>query len=1358
MAILNDLIVRGATRCLNTLYANSLQVDSQTISGNLTVNGYTYMGYSTSRSDTKLSVAGITNNQWYRSSGGVGWYNDSYGGGIYMTDSTYVKTYNNKAFYAYNGLYTGSTQQYYLNVNGKLNAADGVFSNNLNVGNSLVSRNISATNLLRAAKYDLQTITQVGSNGTLYVAPSIQFPTSNTTSVTTASTSITIIDTNITSDVMAGVVWRPSAKVKISGTINGVVTGTVDGTITSINTSSETMVIGNLSGGNWSSVVAGTYTKDKIENLNIMMYETYQNSTYYPVGILLTSYGSVSEHTDGTAKTFIDIYGGSATKPVVRLGSMTGLDAINGVTPSGWGLYTSNGYFSGLIVSTSGKIGGWSLSTNSLTTGTWGSSGSAMLCTGSTSQKAIGGSPASTSGWVFTAGANFGVTSSGALYANSAHISGEITATSGTIGGASITNGVLLIKDANISGKISASHIDASSITIGSLSGADDYALKEDVPTTVAELTDSGSYLTTSAASNTYATQTNLNNEINARKAVYGTSSTDAGTATKVVTCSNFALYTGASVTVTFSKTNTSSAPYLNVNSTGAKPIKSYTGANLTEGEYKWAAGATITFTYDGTNWRMQDGGALQAKIDAASSASTASSQAEVATQQATNATNAKTAAESAKTAAESAKTAAQSAKTAAETAQGAAETAAGNASQSATNAANSATAAAEVMGGFTILWNYSAFDTSDNGEGYLCAFDPATGTKSDANGWVKWNGVKRTITKQMINPNTVLPYNIPIYVVCRLSSATATTGTNYMVWYNSGWKYAVMPTPSAVGGSWTWADNTDIILGKFVETASEAALTEYEIYNPPYTSKQITTNVVTAQSASTSAASAAQTATTYITNIDSNNGIRIQPANYSTNKDSVQINSTAITMYRNDVDVMSLGDSSFRMGTASGKHTTVNSDGLHVWIGSESTAANEVGLFGSTARIGAPASSRFLLNADSLQAYNSSNVKYFEVSASGLSFGGNAVAKASDIPTTVAQLTDSSDYLTTAVASNTYATQTATNNAAKTATSYITYVDATDGIKVHNASDTTNYLQLNSSAISMYKGGTKIFNVDSNGYVTVGKEAASKRNVYITDDAVQIRNNTSVLAEYGSNIRLGELGTNKKNIYISPQIGLDIRNNTTSLANFSDTVRIGKSGETNIQIAPTNVTMTAPDGSVALEMLFEKHFTEGELYEYGVRITDENNMSTISITPSLNSDGEFTNKLDYLANMDSFSWQVTGAGFSLNSQGFGVHVGSDSVGMTTDGETVTIDINGQAPIFYEDVVVTISYAAGTIGTRGTQVNCGTTSKTGYKYMGASILSHINTSTFSVNLIRNDSTANLHLMAYRANGNAVTDA
>ncbi|BCD61755.1 phage tail fiber protein [Nitratiruptor phage NrS-5] len=39
---------------------------------------------------------------WFRSSGSTGWYNATYGGGIYMTDSTWVRTYNNKSFYSAN--------------------------------------------------------------------------------------------------------------------------------------------------------------------------------------------------------------------------------------------------------------------------------------------------------------------------------------------------------------------------------------------------------------------------------------------------------------------------------------------------------------------------------------------------------------------------------------------------------------------------------------------------------------------------------------------------------------------------------------------------------------------------------------------------------------------------------------------------------------------------------------------------------------------------------------------------------------------------------------------------------------------------------------------------------------------------------------------------------------------------------------------------------------------------------------------------------------------------------------------------------------------------------------------------------
>lgn len=39
---------------------------------------------------------------WFRSSGATGWYNESYGGGLYMEDSTWVRIYNNKKFYVAN--------------------------------------------------------------------------------------------------------------------------------------------------------------------------------------------------------------------------------------------------------------------------------------------------------------------------------------------------------------------------------------------------------------------------------------------------------------------------------------------------------------------------------------------------------------------------------------------------------------------------------------------------------------------------------------------------------------------------------------------------------------------------------------------------------------------------------------------------------------------------------------------------------------------------------------------------------------------------------------------------------------------------------------------------------------------------------------------------------------------------------------------------------------------------------------------------------------------------------------------------------------------------------------------------------
>lgn len=51
-------------------------------------------------SDYKLNVGGdIIASSWIRTSGATGWYSQSYGGGIYMTDSDQVQVYNNKILY-----------------------------------------------------------------------------------------------------------------------------------------------------------------------------------------------------------------------------------------------------------------------------------------------------------------------------------------------------------------------------------------------------------------------------------------------------------------------------------------------------------------------------------------------------------------------------------------------------------------------------------------------------------------------------------------------------------------------------------------------------------------------------------------------------------------------------------------------------------------------------------------------------------------------------------------------------------------------------------------------------------------------------------------------------------------------------------------------------------------------------------------------------------------------------------------------------------------------------------------------------------------------------------------------------------
>ena len=56
--------------------------------------------------DTKLDNNGsggtLTLSNWFRSTGATGWYNETYQGGIYMEDATYVRVYNGKKFHVAN--------------------------------------------------------------------------------------------------------------------------------------------------------------------------------------------------------------------------------------------------------------------------------------------------------------------------------------------------------------------------------------------------------------------------------------------------------------------------------------------------------------------------------------------------------------------------------------------------------------------------------------------------------------------------------------------------------------------------------------------------------------------------------------------------------------------------------------------------------------------------------------------------------------------------------------------------------------------------------------------------------------------------------------------------------------------------------------------------------------------------------------------------------------------------------------------------------------------------------------------------------------------------------------------------------
>ena len=89
----------------------------------------------------------------------------------------------------------------------------------------------------------------------------------------------------------------------------------------------------------------------------------------------------------------------------------------------------------------------------------------------------------------------------------------------------------------------------------------------------------------------------------------YGTCTTSAGTATKTVSCSGFALETGEAIAVYFAYGNTSTSQLkLNVNSTGAKDIYGINrSGNTNKLDGAWEQSEVKIFVYDGNAFRLLD-------------------------------------------------------------------------------------------------------------------------------------------------------------------------------------------------------------------------------------------------------------------------------------------------------------------------------------------------------------------------------------------------------------------------------------------------------------------------------------------------------------------------------------------------------------------------------------------------------------------------------------------------------------------------------------------------------------------------------------------------------------------------------
>ena len=422
MAQLGNLLVKGSSRFLNKAYFEDVYICGEVSTGgelNIATN------------DSQKANLSLNGKRALRGYGGWLRINeDRHFDGIYCgngdlrTDGTFQVGDGGNSFKVINGYSLTS------NVTSTFNAQT-TFNGGLIASSANISEEICNTLIvkdeLRSAKWNIDNITNLGS--TFYVSPTIIFtnPSVYVNRISGTLVFLTITDNSITSSTIGGATWTNESKIKLMGRIGNSALGTINGWLKrDLNSSTAKTAYILLDFPNTDLIKfseGATYSGSDVGDLKMMMYEVNKivNGTAKnrPIGILLNSYGE-------NKKPCIDIYNGDIEdgSPVARMGYLNGLPSVNGVSPTGYGFYAAgNAYFSGTLVSSSGKIGGFSLSENSIQNGSLGQSGGVLICTGTNSSASIGGSN-SINGWCFTAGNTFGVTKTGELYATSGKIGG----------------------------------------------------------------------------------------------------------------------------------------------------------------------------------------------------------------------------------------------------------------------------------------------------------------------------------------------------------------------------------------------------------------------------------------------------------------------------------------------------------------------------------------------------------------------------------------------------------------------------------------------------------------------------------------------------------------------------------------------------------------------------------------------------------------------------------------------------------------------------------------------------------------------------------------------------------------------